>query len=221
MSTTNAIKLSDLTAQIEAVLYKSFSSSFYWIIAEISSHKFYPNDDRHYFDFIEKAEGQKDPTARVRGVAWKSGSLSIKRFETATGQEFSNGLQVLAQVKVEFHQAYGISLQLTDIDPSFTLGNIERQRRETLVRLVTENPESVWKEGDEYFSRNKQLNIGRVIQKVAVIASPNSEGYRDFIHTLENNQFSYKFSIDTYQSTVQGGLAEREMIERLIKIFNS
>ncbi|HEY0680053.1 MAG TPA: exodeoxyribonuclease VII large subunit, partial [Chitinophagaceae bacterium] len=131
------------------------------------------------------------------------------------------GLQVLAQVKVEFHQAYGISLQLTDIDPSFTLGNIERQRRETLVRLVTENPESVWKEGDEYFSRNKQLNIGRVIQKVAVIASPNSEGYRDFIHTLENNQFSYKFSIDTYQSTVQGGLAEREMIERLIKIFNS
>lgn len=221
MENIQHIKLSDLTKVVEDVIKNSIGENFYWIIAEISSHKFYPNQDRHYFEFIEKAEGSNDPIAKVRGVSWYAGSQSIKLFEKATGQTFSNGLQVLVKVKVEFHATYGLSLVLHDIDQSFTLGNIEKQRRETLLKLVEENPLFVQKIGEEYSTKNKKINLNAVIQKIAIIGSPNSEGYTDFTHTISNNQFGYKYSIDVYQSSVQGMEAAKELVNKLIAIYNS
>ncbi|MEO6305781.1 MAG: exodeoxyribonuclease VII large subunit, partial [Bacteroidia bacterium] len=142
-------------------------------------------------------------------------------FESVTAQQFTNGIQVLAQVRVEFHSIHGFSLILVDIDPSFTLGNLEKQRRETLLKLVELNPSFISKVGEEFVTRNKQLTLKSVIQKIALIASPNSEGYNDFIHTMKNNQFGYKFHIDEYRSSVQGALAEAELVNTLIKIYNA
>ena len=221
LSELKYIKLSDLAKKIAEVIKQSFGFESYWIIAEISGHKFYPNQDRHYFEFIEKAEESQDPIAKIKGISWRAGSQSIKLFENATGQTFTNGLQVLVNVKVEFHSAYGFSLILNNIDPSFTLGNLEKQRQATLVKLLIENPESIKKIGDEYVTKNKSIVLSAVIQKIAIIGSPNSEGYTDFMHTISNNQFKYKFSADSYQSAVQGVGAEKELVNKLVSIYDS
>jgi exodeoxyribonuclease VII large subunit len=214
------IKLSELTRQVRDAMRGAFPDS-YWIVAEVSGHKFYPNNDRHYFELVEKAEGSNEPIAKVNARAWYEGSQTIHTFETVTGQKFTTNLQVLIKVKVEFHPAHGFALILVDIDPSFTLGNLEKQRLETLQRLVDENPDAIKKLGDEYITRNKNLELNPVIQNIAIIGSPNSEGYVDFTHTLENNQYGYRFNIDIYQSSVQGMAAEKELVNRFIDIHSS
>lgn len=214
------IKLSDLTRQVEDVIKGAFNST-YWIIAEIEGHKFYPNDDRHYFDFIEKSDVATEQIAKVSGVSWRDGSRTIKAFEKETGQLFGNGLQVLVNVRVEFKGTYGFKLVLLDIDANYTLGNLERQRRETLLRLVNENPDAIRKVGDEYKTRNKVLGLNKVLQSIAVIGSQNSEGFTDFVHTLHSNNFKYTFAINVYHSSVQGAGVENELVGRLIDIFNS
>ena len=221
MPEINYIKLSDLTRQIADHIKLSFGQQYYWIVAEISGHKFYPNQDRHYFDFVEKIEGQNAETAKVKGIAWSGGAQSIHSFEEVTAQKFSNGIQILALVRVEFHAIHGFSLILTEIDPSFTLGNLERQRRETLLKLVASNPGVISIVGEEFLTRNKGLTLPAVMQKIALIASQNSEGYNDFVHTMKANQYGYKFHVDEYRSSVQGALAENELVDTLIKIYNS
>lgn len=221
MSEIQHIKLSDLTKKIEEHIRQSFGTQLHWIVAEINGHKFYPNQDRHYFEFVEKIEGQNVETAKVRGIAWREGHQNIKYFEENTGQQFTNGLQVLVKVKVEFNSIHGFQLILLDIDQSFTLGNLEKQRRETLLKLVTDNPGYISKVGEQYITKNKKLKLNLVLQKIALIASPNSEGYNDFIHTIKNNQYGFKFHIDEYQSSVQGALAENELANTLVKIFES
>jgi exodeoxyribonuclease VII large subunit len=221
LSEIQHIKLSDLTQKIRQVITNSFGTNFYWIIAEISGHKFYPNQDRHYFEFVEKSESSSQPIAKVKGVSWSQGSQRIKIFENETGQIFGNDLQVLVKVKVEFHSAYGFTLVVQDIDPSFTLGNLEKQRRETLERLLREDSDVIQKVGEEYVTRNKKIVINRVIQSIAVIGSPNSEGYIDFSHNIKNNKFNYTFSTDIYQSSVQGASAERELVNKLLAIYDS
>jgi len=215
-------KLSDLTQKLEGVIQKAFGTEFYWIIAEISSHKFYPDNERHFFEFVEKSEGVKNGiVAKIDGISWESGSQRIKVFESITGQKFTNGIKVLVKVKIEFKSAYGFKLILIDIDQNYTLGNIEKQRLETLARLIKENPEYINKVGEEYITINKKLNFNLVIQRIALIGSPNSDGYADFAHTIKNNQFGYTFAIDTYFSSVQGTTAEKEMLNCLIDINNS
>lgn len=215
------IKLSELTSKIEQVFKQNFFNQHYWIVAEISGHKFYPDTDRHYFDLVEKTPGSEVEVAKLKAKSWSEGSANILQFEKQTGQKFESGLQVLIKVKVDYHSVFGLSLTLVDIDSSFTLGNIEKQRRNTLLKLVSENPDFIRLSGEEYITRNKELSLSLVIQKIALIASPNSEGYADFIHTINNNQYQYKFEVDNYFSTVQGRDAEKELINTLINIHQS
>lgn len=214
------IKLSELAQEVRNAMRVSFPDT-YWIIAEVSGHKFYPNNDRHYFELIEKSDSSNEPVAKINGRAWYEGAQSIHQFEELTGQKFTTGLQVLIQVKIEFHPVHGMALILLDIDSSFTLGNLEKQRLEILKRLTDENPDAIRKKGDEYITRNKELQLKNIIQYIAIIGSPNSEGYTDFVHTIDNNQFGYKFNIDIYQSSVQGITAEKELVNKLIDIHTS
>ena len=221
MSIPTHIRLSDLSRQIGSVLKQHFSSQLFWVVAEISTHKFYPNQDRHYLELVEKADQTTEPMAKFRAVAWQEGTAQIASFEANTGQVFQTGLEVLIQVKVEFHSLFGLSLVILNIDPLFTLGKIEQQKRETLSRLITQNPGVIEKVGDQILSRNKRLELAPVIQKIAVLSSPNSEGFKDFMHTLEFNHFKYTFSIDIYQTSVQGADAGPELIRKLIGIYES
>ena len=188
MDTPQHIKLSELTHELGKIIKSHFDGRFYWVLAEVTNHKFYPNQARHYRELVEKSERHSEPMAKIRAVAWQEGTSKIIDFEKATGQVFQNGLQVLLQVKVEYHAAFGLSLVIVNIDPVFTLGMLEMQKRETLKRLVQLNPGLIVQQGDEFFTRNKGLDFYPVIQKIAVLASPNSEGYKDFIHTLQENQ---------------------------------
>ncbi len=215
------IKLSELSSKIEQVFKQNFFNQFYWIVAEISGHKFYPDTDRHYFDLVEKTPGSEVEVAKLKAKSWSEGSANILQFEKQTGQKFESGLQVLIKVKVDYHSVFGLSLTLLDVDSSFTLGNIEKQRRNTLLKLVRDNPEFIRLWGDDYITKNKELSLPLVVQKIALIASPNSEGYADFIHTINNNQYQYKFEVDNYFSTVQGRDAEKELINTLINIHQS
>ena len=220
MSEIAYIKLSDLARQIEQVLNHTFGEKTFWIVAEISGHKFYPDKDRHYFDLVEKIENSSSEAAKVKGHSWTQGSQKISIFENETGEKFRDGLQVLINVKVNYHIAYGLSLTLRDIDQGFTLGDLERRRRETLLRLVTDNSEFIQLIGENYVTRNKQSKLNVVIQNIALIGSPKSEGYADFIHTITSNHFGYKFSINSYYSSVQGSGAEQELVNTLIQVFN-
>src|SRR5690606_8737730 len=100
-----------------------------------------------------------------------------------------------------------------------SLGNLERLRKETLRRLLQENPDHVALVDDQYITRNKQLRLNCVIQRIALIGSPRSEGYTDFVHTIDHNQFGYRFAIDYYYSAVQGVSAEQELVSTLIKVY--
>lgn len=214
------IKLSELNKKIEDVIKGAFSDT-YWIVAEVSGHTFYADNPRHYLTLVEKLEGSNVETAKVQTQAWREGSQAIKYFEESTGQKFQNGLQVLVKVQVRFHSVHGLALSIIDIDQAFTLGNIEKQRRETLKKLELENTDSIKKIGEEYHTKNKSAKLNSVIQNIALVGSPNSAGYNDFTHTISSNQFKYKFSIDVFQSSVQGADAEKELVNRLIAIYQN
>ncbi len=127
---------------------------------------------------------------------------------------------MLVNVKVSYHGIYGLTLT-RDVDLGFTLGNLERQRRETLERLVRENPEFIQLASGQYFTRNKKAKLNRAIHRIALVASPKSEGYADFVHTIASNPHGYKFAIDNYYSSVQGIGAEQELVRSLIQIYEA
>lgn len=215
------IKLSELTNRIKDAIKERFGEQSYWIVAEVSGHKFYENPERHYFEFLEKDEQNKQPIAKVRGVAWTGGSERIRLFEKESGQQFGNGLQVLVLVRIEFNAAYGFNLNLQDINTAFTIGKIEQQKRDTLERLLRENPDKVVKVGDDYLTFNKKQYLPQVLQHIALLGSPNSEGFSDFCHTLQSNRFGYGFKLDVYQTSVQGEGADTEIKSKLLHIFSS
>jgi exodeoxyribonuclease VII large subunit len=215
------ISLKELADKIRGTIRDAFEGQYYWVVAEISGHKFYPAQDRHYLELVEKIEGKTTEAAKLKCTIWAEGAKRIVEFEKITTQRFTDGMQVLVKVKVEYHIVYGLSLVVTDIDHSFTLGNLERQRLETLMRLVKENPGKIEQDGEQYITANKKLKLKSVLQKIALIASPNSEGYHDFISNISKNKFGYKFHLDYYYSSVQGKEAEKELVDTLVKIYES
>jgi exodeoxyribonuclease VII large subunit len=215
------LRLSELAQKIDDLIRHQFASEVIWVVGEISGHKFYGGQSRHYFELIEKTESAHDPIAKFRAVAWSAGSESIRQFEEVTRQKFTNGIQVLTKVKVEYHPVHGLSLVLQEVDQFFTLGNLERQRMDILFRLVHENPDAIVKKDEDYLTRNKSLTLASVLQHLAIVGSPNSEGFVDFMHTLETNEFNYKFNCDIYQSTVQGSFAEAELVQTLVSVYES
>ncbi|WP_373797534.1 exodeoxyribonuclease VII large subunit [Kaistella sp.] len=126
----------------------------FWIVADITEHSFKQKTGYHYFEFVEKDVRTNLIVAKIKGAAWGNASQRIKDFEKSTGQRFTNNIQVLAKVSINFHKVFGLSLELLEIDPSFTLGVIETKRQETLLRLVTNYPIIIQKVGEEYKTYN-------------------------------------------------------------------
>lgn len=221
MPEAHYIKLSDLTARIQQAISLAFAGQSYWIIADITNYSFYQQRGYHYFDLVEKQDTAGDIIARVAAVAWGPGANKIKDFERITGQPFKNDINVLIKVAVSYHHVYGLQITLLDIDASFTIGLLEQQRQETLNRLLAENPDFIRKVGDRYITRNNQLPLKPVLQRIAVVTSSNSAGYQDFKHTLDNNRFGYLFEVDNYFTVVQGEANAEQVQQRFIDIFNS
>ena len=221
MPEINHIKLSELTNKIQETINTAFEAVSFWVIADITNHTFKAQKNYHNFDLVEKDPNSNDIIAKISGKAWGSGANKIANFENITGQKFSNNINVLINVKVHFHPVYGLQLEVNNIDPNFTLGLLAQQRQATLERLVSENPTFINKIGNTYYTRNNQLKLNVVIQRIAVISSKTSAGGEDFKHTLLNNPFGYTFFIDDYFTLVQGESNSALFLEKIIEIFNS
>jgi exodeoxyribonuclease VII large subunit len=178
-----------------------------WVVAEISELK--ENRNGHcYLELVEK-EGN-EITARARATIWSYTYRILKPyFETTTGQFFTFGLKVLVQVSVEYHPAYGLSLNIKDIDPAYTVGDMALQRKEIIERLQSEG----------VFDMNKELELPLVPQKIAVISSKTAAGYQDFINQLENNSEGIKFYTHLFEAYMQGGEAVPSIMAALDRIF--
>ena len=214
-------RLSQLTQSIQSVIKESFAGIYYWVIADINSHSFQTAKNNHYFELVEKEEGGSGIIAKMRCSAWQSGALKIRKFEEVTGQQFKNDINVLVKVSVSYHSLYGLQLVLHDIDPAFTIGRLEQQKQATIQKLLTECRQYICKQDGRFVTRNNQLALQSVIQKIAVISSSNSAGLQDFIHTLENNAFTYRFRIDHYYTVVQGEANAELVCNKFIDVFHS
>jgi len=221
LSTIPSIKLSELTSQIQQVIDGAFGHKTFWIIADITNYTYKPQSNYHYFELVEKDKMAAKILAKVAGRAWGNASLNISNFEKATGQKFKNDINVLIQVSVQYNPSFGLQLNLLDIDTNFTLGLFEQQRKETLERLLRENQAFIKKAGEGYITRNSELALNQVIQRIAVISSDTSAGFQDFKHTLEHNPFDYKFHIDDYFALVQGDGNAKQFLARIIEVFES
>jgi exodeoxyribonuclease VII large subunit len=221
LSTIPSIKLSELTSQIQQVIDGAFGHKTFWIIADITNYTYKPQSNYHYFELVEKDKTAAKILAKVAGRAWGNASLNISNFEKATGQKFKNDINVLIQVSVQYNPSFGLQLNLLDIDTNFTLGLFEQQRKETLERLLRENQAFIKRAGEGYITRNSELALNQVIQRIAVISSDTSAGFQDFKHTLEHNPFDYKFYIDDYFALVQGDGNAKQFLARVIEVFES
>ncbi|MBC8034605.1 MAG: exodeoxyribonuclease VII large subunit [Chitinophagaceae bacterium] len=221
MSALAYIKLSELTQKINHTLENSFAQKTFWIVADITNHSFHSQKGYHYFDLAEKNPATNNITAKVQGVAWGAGSLKLTEFEQITGQKFGNDIHVLIQVGVDYHAVFGLKLILVNIDPHFSLGLIEQEKQATLRKLLANYPGFIAKSGDGYSTKNKQLKLPLVIQKIALVTSGASAGMQDFVHTLASNTFGYRFKIDNYFTQVQGEANALAFYNKLIEVHQS
>jgi exodeoxyribonuclease VII large subunit len=145
----------------------------------------------------------------MRANIWAYSYRTIAgRFQAITGQSLRAGMKILAQVTVTFHELYGISLNIKDIDPNFTLGERARIRQEIIDKLSREG----------MMDLNKRFTLPTVPQKIAVISSASAAGYGDFVNQLEHNRFGYKVTHNLYQATLQGTDAATTLIAAFKKI---
>ncbi len=215
------LRLSELSLIINNVLKDAFQSTSFWVIADVTNHTFKAISNYHYFELVEKDSNTNNILAKFSAKAWGNGARQIENFERITERKFTNDIQVLVNVTVDYHPTFGLQLQVNSIDPAFTLGAIEQQRLATLEKLVAENPAHIQKVNEEYSTRNKKLPLNHVLQNIAVISSRASAGLQDFKHTLQANPFRYTFTIDEYFTEVQGELNAGALRDTLIEVYNT
>lgn len=182
----------------------------YWVQAELSDVR--SNYSGHcYLEFIQKDANGNNLIAKARGTIWSNVYKLLKPyFEQETGQAFTSGIKVLVQVSVEFHELYGYSLTVLDIDPTYTVGDMERKRREILRQLEEEG----------VIDLNKELEFSMFPQRIAVISSATAAGYGDFCNQLANNPRGYDFHVELFPAIMQGERVEESIITALDTIYS-
>lgn len=201
----HSLTLLDLQRMVRATLESRFHDPL-WISAEISELKV--NRSGHcYLNLVEKGATDGAPRAEARAVIWKSAYLPMaSMFEAATGTTLRAGLRVLVRVVVSYHEVYGFSLQIIDLDPRYTLGEVERRRRETIARL---QQDGVW-------DMNHELTLPRPTLRIAIVSSDTAAGYQDFMNEL--NRSTCRFETTLFRSLMQGDAAEESVIAALTAI---
>ncbi len=210
------LKLSELIAEIDEAIHYRFTGETFWITAEITDVKKMPDKRWCFLKFIEK-EGNFI-IAEMKAVFWSHNYTFVEEFEKLTKQIFANGLEITCEVKIRFHARYGLDVEVLAIDHSYSVGKIILEKEKTLLRLITENPSIVQLIDGEYLTYNQQLALPLVMQKIALITAPNSDGQRDFVQEMQNNQYGYAFKINMYATTVQGESAVANMLKELKQI---
>jgi exodeoxyribonuclease VII large subunit len=197
-----AYTLYELNSIIKAEIADSFPGT-YWVTAEIADSKC--NQRGHcYLDLVEK-EGDRT-TAQIKATIWAYEYRKLAyKFEAATGETLKPGMKILLLTSVGFHEVYGLSLNVRDIDPTYTMGDMARRKREVIEQLRKE----------EIIDLNKRLSLPLVPQRIAVVSSPTAAGYGDFSNQLDNNPHGYGFIHILFPALMQGQGAEKSIISAL------
>ena len=201
------LSLVDLNNRIKDCLKNNLEDS-YWVISEIGEMRF--NQKGHcYLELVEKKDDEI--LAKNKATIWSYTYRNLSGwFESLTGQTLKPGMKILSNVVVSYHEVYGLSLNIKDIDANYTLGERAKKRLEILNRLKE----------DGIFEMNKDLPLPLVPQRIAIIASSTSAGYLDFITQLENNTAGYIFMISHFQAIMQGSEAEESIIKAILEVNN-
>ena len=181
----------------------------YWVEAELSECR--ERSGHCYMELTEKDENTNTPIARASAKCWRqTWQLLQPAFERTTGQSLRAGLKVLLKVYAQFHEAFGFSWIVTDIDPTYTLGDMARKRQEIIRQLKEEG----------IFDLQRELPLPIFCQHIAVISAAGAAGYGDFVRQLEDNAYGLHFDIALFPAVMQGEQIEQSIIAALDGIYS-
>jgi exodeoxyribonuclease VII large subunit len=182
----------------------------YWVEAELSECR--ENSGHCYMELIEKDERTNTPIARASAKCWRqTWQMAKPYFERTTGQQLRAGMKVLLKVYAQFHEAYGFSWIVSDIDPTYTLGDMARKRQEIIRQLKEEG----------VFDLQRELRIPTFAKRIAVISAQNAAGYGDFCRQLEDNDYGFRFEVTLFPAIMQGEQVESSIIAALNAIYEA
>lgn len=205
----DALSLTQLNRLVKTALDEALPGT-YWVRAETSEVRVNATSGHCYLEFVEKDETTGQLVAKSRGTIWARNFAILRTyFEQETKQTFISGLKVLVNVSVGYHELYGLSLTVHDIDPSYTLGDMARKRMEVIRRLQEEG----------VFDLNKELTLAILPQRIAVISSPTAAGYEDFVNQLIHNDYGFPFYVKLFPALMQGEKTEESVIAALDRIY--
>lgn len=200
------LTLYELNSLVKETIELTFTQQF-WVEAELADAT--ERRGHLYLDLVQKDEHSATPIARASARCWASVWASVRpRFERTTHQRLTAGMKVLLRVYPQFHQAYGFSWIVTDIDPTYTLGDMQRQRQEIIDRLKR----------DGVFDMRRELTLPMFCQHIAVISSATAAGFGDFCNHLQHNDYGFHFAVELFPAIMQGEQVEPTVISALDSI---
>ena len=208
MTTKTTLTLYELNGLVKEVIECEMPNE-YWVEAELSECR--ESRGHCYMELIQKDEQNATPIAKASAKCWASKWMIIRPyFERTTGQQLHAGMKVLLKVYPQFHEAYGFSWIVTDIDPTYTLGDMARKRQEIIRQLKEEG----------VFDLQKELQLPLFCQHIAVISSETAAGYGDFCNQLADNPYGFQFRTQLFPAIMQGEGVEQSIIEALERIYD-
>ncbi len=200
--------LFEVTRSIQKTIAERYKSS-YWIKAELNKLNFYRHSGHCYPELVEKKDGKI--IAQIRSTLWKGDYFNINNnFKRVLNEPLKDGIKILFLASINFHPEYGMNLRIVDIDPSFTLGDLEREKQDTIRKLREEG----------IFNKNKLRKLPILPQRIAIISVETSKGYADFLQVIDlaNQSWRYKFFYFLFPSLLQGDKAVPSIIRQLNEI---
>ena len=198
--------LGEVAASIQKTLAQRYSTSF-WVKAEMNKLNYYPHSGHCYPDLVEKVEGKV--IAQLKSTLWRDDFNRInKSFLSVVKSPLKDGIKMLFCARVTFDQVHGLALRITDIDPVFSLGELEREKQESISRLQQEG----------IFSRNRSLAFPLLPKRLAIISVQTSKGYADFNKMIDANPWGYKIFHVLFPSLLQGDRAVDSILFQLHRI---
>lgn len=195
--------LYELNTLVRKALTKALDGE-YWVQAEIASIS--ERGGHCYLELIDKEDDSNIPRAKAKAIVWADVWTQLKMdFMEATGSHPAIGMKVLLSVYPNFHESFGFSWVVSDIDPSYTIGDMARHRQQIIRQLVDEGLAEM----------NKALELPIFAQHIAIVSSPHAAGYGDFCHQIQNNPYGYTFRLELFEATMQGENVEDSVIAAL------
>lgn len=198
--------LFEVTSSIEKTINERYKPA-YWIKAEMNKLNYYRHSGHCYPELVERQNGRV--AAQIKAILWSDDYLRInEKFQQTLKEPLKDGIKILFLAKITFDSVHGLSLNIIDIDPAFTLGDIEKEKNDSIFRLKSAG----------LFDKNKSLKMAVLPQRIAIISVETSKGYADFLEVLQKNKWNYQFFHYLFPAILQGDRAVGSIIAQLMRI---